>query len=309
MEQTPAQDASPRVSVILVSRNNAPAIRACLESLERSANRPELEILLVDNGSLDDCPRLDAEFPSLHLHRLPRNFGMVKALNIAMRTARGEFFLILQPPALVDPGTIPALLAKLEEAGAAAICPLAVSPEGRPLTRIHPLPLPNELFRACNEGDFADWAAPPADRSSEVDFFHPPILLVRAYFLKAIRFLDERYGEHWWDLEICTHLRKAGKQILLLPSLPVRLAAEERQTPPSPAIRALLAADRFLGAAVWTGKHYGAWQGWKFRLRALARVLSGALLSLVTFRDTSFRLALLADFVTGQKIDGSQRGL
>lgn len=308
MEEIPAQDASPRVSVILVSRNNAAAIRACLESLERSANRSELEILLVDNGSFDECPRLDVEYPALHLHRLPRNFGMVKALNIAMRTARGEFFLLISPPALVDPGTIPALLAKLEETGAAAVCPMVVSPDGRPMTRIHPLPLPNELFRACTDGDFSGWTAAPADGPSEVDLSHPPILLIRAYFLKAIRFLDERYGEHWWDLEICTQLRKAGKTILLLPSAAVRLVPQAPPASPSPTARALLAADRFQGAAVWTGKHYGAWQGWKFRLRALVHALGGAFLGLATFRDTAFRLALLANLVTAQKIDGSQRG-
>jgi GT2 family glycosyltransferase len=309
MEEAPLQEVPPRVSVILVSHNNAPAIRACLEALDRSANRAELEILLTDNGSRDECSRLDEDFPWLHLHRLPRNFGMVKALNIAMRTARGEFFFIMGLPVVVEPDTLARLLAQLEaDPAVTAACPLVRSGEGEPVTRIHPLPLPRELFQACPTGSFPAWTPPPLDQPASVDLIHPPVFLLRAYFLKAMRFLDERFGEHWWDLDVCTQIRRAGKSILLLPDVAVRLP-ERPSTPSAPPARASLAADRFLGAAVWTGKHYGAWHGWTFRLRALAFAFAGFARAIVTFSDISYRLALLGHLLSGQKIDGTQRSI
>lgn len=309
MEEAPVQEVAPRVSVILVSHNNASAVRACLAALERTSNRDELEILLADKGSRDDCPRLDEEFPWLHLHRLPRNFGTVKALNIAMRTARGEFFFIMGLPVLVEPDTIPKLLSCIEsEAAPTAVCPLLTSESGEPLARTHPLPLPRELFEACSTGVFSDWTTPAVSDPAPVDLVYPPVFLVRAYYLRAMRFLDERYGEHWWDLEICTQIRKAGKQILLLPDAAARVPDGSVEPPRLPSVRALLAADRFLGGAVWTGKHYGSWHGWAFRLRALAYAFAGAVSGVLTFQDTAYRLALLGHLLTGQKIDGTQRG-
>ena len=134
MEQSPDQQAQPRVSAILVSLNNAAALRRSLVALEASADRQTLEISVVDSGSTDDCSRMDAEFPGIHMHRLPRNFGMVKALNIAMRTARGEFFLFLEPGAEVAPNTTTELAARLEAApDAVAACPLVVNAAGEPL--------------------------------------------------------------------------------------------------------------------------------------------------------------------------------
>jgi len=297
--------------VILISRNNEADVRGSLESIEAATDRNTIETLLVDSGSRDGCSQLDADFPSLHLHRLPRNFGAVRALNIAMRTARGDYFLILEPPAKVAPHTVSRLAALLEaESGAAAVCPLSVHPDGLPATRLHPLPLPDELRRACSQGDFSDWKPAPNEPGPiEVDFINPPVIMVRASFLKGLRFLDQRFGQHWWDLEICTQIRRAGKKILLLPAVQVTLPPQERpQSIPSGA-RSLAAADRYACAALWVGKHYGAWQGAKFRLLSVCGCAGRALLSLLTFQEPGFHIALFASLLSGQKIDGSQRAL
>ena len=66
MEEQQAEQAPRRVSVIIVSFNNAAALRRCLATLEASADRATFEILVVDNGSVDDCARMDAEFPAIY---------------------------------------------------------------------------------------------------------------------------------------------------------------------------------------------------------------------------------------------------
>jgi hypothetical protein len=73
--------------------------------------------------------------------------------------------------------------------------------------------------------------------------------------------------------------------------------------------RGLLAADRALCAALWVGKHYGALQQWKFGMGLHLAALGRAIVGVLTFRDTGFRVAYLTSMVSGQKVDGSQRAL
>jgi GT2 family glycosyltransferase len=306
MDENQQGTAPPKVSVVIVSFNNAAALRRCLTALEASRGREAFEILVVDSGSMDECPRMDTEFPGINLLRLPRNFGLVKALNIGMRTAVGEFFLFLEPEMEVSPDTVSSLAALLEAApDAVSVCPLIVSPAGETLTRLHPLPLPAELWQAWRDGDFQGWTGPEtALEPIEADYLKPPALMVRGNFMRGLRYIDERYGHHGWDLEICTQIRRASRKILLLPS--ARAVAHSSALPAfSTGARGLLAADRALGAAVWCGKHYGWFQGFKFRLAATFLSL-GRLLGL---RDAGYQFSLLSCLLSGQKVDGSQQAL
>ncbi|HSW51532.1 MAG TPA: glycosyltransferase [Bryobacteraceae bacterium] len=307
MEEQQAQESPRRVSVIVATFNNAEALRRLLVALENSRERDTFEVLVVDCGSVDECPRIDAEFPSVNVLRLPRHFGMVKALNIGMRTATGEFFLFLEPAMEVTPGAVGALVAELDrDQTAAAAAPRLETPSGDLVSRVHPLPLPSELQRTWLEGELADWQRPefPEQGALEVDYIKPPAMMVRSYFLKGLRYIDSRYSHAWWDLEICTQIGRAGKKILLLGSARVIQHPPGLEQPPS-SVRGLIAADRAIGAAVWCGKHYGWFQGVKFRVVAILRALA----SLASLREAGYRFSALSCLVSGQKFDGSQRAL
>lgn len=96
----------PRVSVVIVSYNCEEALRRCVQALEASRGREQMEILTVDAGSEDGSPRIDSEFPAVTVMRLPRNFGKTRARNIGVRTAQADLLLFLDPHVEVDPGTV-----------------------------------------------------------------------------------------------------------------------------------------------------------------------------------------------------------
>lgn len=300
----------PKVSAIVVSWNSAPALRRCLGALERSTGRESLEIVVVDCGSHDESPLLDTEFPQITMLRLPRNFGIVKALNIGIRTAKGDMFLFLPPEAEVQPGTVSSLAALLEATvDAAAVAPLLLSPDGEVVTQYRRVPLPDEAYRAWRTGDFPDWTpAASASDVTPVEFLNVPVFMARATFLKGMRYIDERYGNSCWDLEVCCQIRRASRRVLLVPGARVILHPAQ---PASmfPAVRAQLAADRVLGLVTYAGKHFGLGAGIKMRFLATASALLGAFVSLATFRDTHYAFSLLACLLSGQKIDGSQTSL
>src|SRR5436190_16047592 len=114
MENEELQPAAPKVTVLIVSYNCADALRRCLAAIERSQARETIEVLVVDNGSGDECPRLDTEFPRITILRLPRYFGLPKARNIGIRTAAADLIFFLQPEIEVEPDTVPLLVDALE---------------------------------------------------------------------------------------------------------------------------------------------------------------------------------------------------
>lgn len=298
MEETLA---APQVSVLIVSRNNAGALRRCLAALEASAERDKMEILVVDAGSRDECTAIDSEFPGIVMLRLPRNFGLAKSLNIGMRTAKGEFFFFLDATVEVRPETVSLLAARLTAAPEAqAVCPLLVTPEGEPAGQFYKLPPPNEIGAAARTLGWRPAGLPDLSAESvPVEFPSLAALMVRSFFLRGLRYFDQRYGQHWVDAEVCFQIRRVSRKILLAPG--IRAVLHPRED--SGDSRVLLAADWASGAAVFAGKHYGFAAGLKVRVGSAWH----ALISALKLRDAGYHFSRLAALLGGQKIDGTQR--
>lgn len=304
MEET---QAAPRVSVLIVSYDHAEELRRCLRALELSAARETIEIIVVDNGSLDESPELDSEFSSITLLRLPRNFGFTKALNIAMRTAKAELFLFLDANVEVTPELAVSLAERLEQAPeAAAVCPLLFSAEevASP-AQFARLPGPDGVWDAARRGSFAAMSAPDeTEERAAVELPSMCALMVRAHFLKGLRYIDERYAQSWADAEIAAQIRRAGKKIYVYPRIHATWHDDSEYLALLPSsARALLAVDWMLGAAVYAGKYFGFLPGLRIRLSSIVRCLG----QVITLRENSFSRLLY--LISGQKIDGSQNCL
>jgi GT2 family glycosyltransferase len=292
--------APPQVSVLLVSYNAAAALRRCLAALERSAEREKLEIVVVDNGSQDASDEVPAEFPNVTALRLPRNFGYVKALNIGMRTAKGEFFLFLSPRTEVAPDTVSALAAVLEkEQSAVAVCPALVTPEGVPVPHIFKLPRPETVSAIAAAGRFETAVIPEeAVEPVPVALASFAALMARSYFLKGLRYIDEHYAQSWADAEVAAQILRAGRKTLLVPAARATLHPEDNPRSAMPATpRALLEADWAMGAATFAAKHVGWAAGLRIRLTTAVKSLF------------SFQLHRLTYLIGSQKIDGTQSGM
>ncbi|HLE66627.1 MAG TPA: glycosyltransferase [Burkholderiales bacterium] len=89
----PADAASPPLSLIVPVYNVAPFLRRFLESLD-TLDPGTAEIVVIDDGSTDECPRLLAEFARGRSHvRIVRqqNAGLSAARNTGLALARGRY--------------------------------------------------------------------------------------------------------------------------------------------------------------------------------------------------------------------------
>jgi N-acetylglucosaminyl-diphospho-decaprenol L-rhamnosyltransferase len=292
---------------VIVSYNDAPALRRCLAALETSEERDRMEIIVVDNGSRDASPRLDEEFPGVSFMRLPKNFGLAKAMNIGTRTAKGEYVFYAVPEVEVSPGTVRSLAAALDKDSAViAAAPLLSDPEGHTFAEVSSLPSRQDLQEMALEG--IRWnreARHPAGTSEPVpvEVASTSALLVRRTFVKGMRHFDERLGHHWSGHELAIQIWRASRKVVLLPAVRVVRHPAPAWDGFVPEARAQLAGDRLTGAAILLAKHFGWLAALKFRLAMMFR-LAGRIL---TLRDAGYHFSVLSMFLSGQKIDGSQR--
>src|ERR1700690_2586449 len=128
--------AVPKIAAIIITHNQAAELRRAVAALEKSEQREQLEILVVDCASDDSTAELADEFPGITMQRLPQNFGATKALNIATRTARAEFLFLLSPDVEVAPDTVALLTEKLDDRpDVTGVCPLLIQADGKPVAR------------------------------------------------------------------------------------------------------------------------------------------------------------------------------
>lgn len=282
-----------RITALVVSCNRADLLRRALAALEKSAEREKLEILVADNGSTDGSAQLESEFPNARFIRMPRNFGLTKALNIGLRGAAGEFVFLLHEDTEVSPETVSVLTGVLEmQSDVGAACPLLVADDGALAPQIAELPEPGRTAVVFRPAD-------PALGNQAVEYARGAAIMLRAISIRAMRQIDERYGTYGSDAELCFQVQRAGKKVLLVPSTHVvhhgRRDLDARG-------RAARDADTELGVGVYLAKRHGMVRGLLFRITTVL----GAFAGLLAFRDFRYHLSLFGALWAGQKIDGTQ---
>ena len=123
--------AAPRISVIVPVYRAQEYLADCVNSL-LAQTFPDFELLLVDDGSPDECPRLCEAFAQKDsrirvLHQ--ENQGVSAARNTGIEVARGAFLAFVDADDWVEPAFLQRLYACIGDAQI-ALCGVA---DGAPL--------------------------------------------------------------------------------------------------------------------------------------------------------------------------------
>lgn len=95
-----------KLSVVIVNYNVKFFIEQCLISVQKAIQHIEAEVFVIDNNSVDGSVGLIKEkFPWVKLIANTENTGFSKANNQALKIAKGEYQLLLNPDTLVEEDT------------------------------------------------------------------------------------------------------------------------------------------------------------------------------------------------------------
>ena len=230
-QPTPAEAEGPELSVVVVNYNTGPYLGLCLRSTFDSAGDARVEVVVVDNASLDgSADAAIAEHPAAVLIQNESNRGFAAAANQGIRATTAPVVLLLNPDAEVVSGTL-AAFAKVarDRPRAGAIGALVRDPDGSIYPSARKVPtlgeavghaflgpfVPNRFSRAYT---MADW-----DRRSErpVEWVSGSCVLLRRSALDQVGLFDERFFMYVEDVDLCTRLRRAGWEVLFSPELEV----------------------------------------------------------------------------------------
>jgi len=116
----PATDGSEQavtvdVSVVIVSYNALEWLSACLAAIGPGAARHRVEVIVVDNASGPEVQQYLATAPhGAQVLQQDENLGFGRACNLAVEHSQGQYVMLLNPDAVLQPGALDRLVEHLE---------------------------------------------------------------------------------------------------------------------------------------------------------------------------------------------------
>lgn len=222
------------VSIIVVTRNSAATLPACLESIQKQTY-PEYEVILVDNGSMDETLSLISPHATVLLTNTT-NLGFAKANNQALAVAKGEYVLLLNADASIDPDfltrSIPCFL---EDRSVGAVAAKILRPSGGEIRVIDSGGLLMEHWRLFprDRGEGEDDRGQYQDRMLVFGVPGACALYRRETLNMAAvlgEVLDEDFFAYYEDVDLAWRLRRQNWRALYVPEA---IAYHEKKGPRS----------------------------------------------------------------------------
>jgi GT2 family glycosyltransferase len=103
------------VSAVIVGYNSREWLGACLGSIQ-CQNYAPIEVVLVDNASTDGTsPWIEENYPDIHLICLDSPVSLAEAINTGVRSAKGSYYLVLNPDVQLAPDATTRMVAVAEQ--------------------------------------------------------------------------------------------------------------------------------------------------------------------------------------------------
>lgn len=227
-----APPSAPDLSIVIVNRNTADLLHACLRSLRADDPGLSLEIIVVDNGSTDaSVEMVRRDFPEVRLIENETNEGFAIPNNQGMAVARGRHMMLLNSDTEVRAGAIGSLVEVIDaEPGIGAVGPALFLADGRRQRSAFSFKTPWRHFcdmaglgylfprstLLANQNVRLDFA-----RAQDVDWLIGAAIVVRGSVIESVGGLDERFRIHCNDDDWCRRIHEAGYRVRYHPDAEV----------------------------------------------------------------------------------------
>jgi len=212
-----------KLSIIIINYNGEEYLKSCIESIYSNCNSITFEIIIFDNNSIDNSADLIGQyFSEVKFIKHDKNIGFAKGNNKAVKSAKGEFILLLNNDTILteDLFGIIKILEKNNNIGALGIKMLDKKKNYAPSAGKFPKPF--KLWRISNlnyrsnefkTGKFKD------DNFFKVDWVSGAFLLTKKSYWDKVKGLDEDYFMYVEDVDYCKKLTYINKITVFVPSI------------------------------------------------------------------------------------------
>ncbi len=212
------------VSIIVPFRDNSRLLRACVDSLIATVSGQDIELLLVDNGSIEPDTKAMVEhlsgYPGVRLLSDARPFNWAAINNAAVRQASGSVLLFMNDDVeALRPGWLPSMLAQAERPEIGAVGARLLYPDGTLQHAGVVLGLggaAGHLLRGL-PGDSAGYLG-QAVLTHDCAATTGACMMTRRAVFDEVGGFDETMALDLNDIDFCMRIREKGYRIVYEPS-------------------------------------------------------------------------------------------
>jgi hypothetical protein len=210
---------TPKVSLILVNWNGFDLTKNCIESIYK-ITYPNYEIVLVDNGSVNDVERLKQLFPAVTYIENGQNLGFVGGNNVGIRYALktdAKYIMLLNNDTIVEPDFLTKLVDTLnsdETIGALTPKIYFLHRRDKIWALGGSINLWLGIFKNRSEGKIDHGQF---NQVEEVDFVTGCCFMVRRTVIEQIGLLPKDYFIYYEDSDWSLRIKRLGYRMLCIP--------------------------------------------------------------------------------------------
>jgi len=209
------QKGFPPVTLLILNYNGKRFLKECLDSVLKT-DYPNFEVVVIDNASTDGSVEfIEKNYPQVRIIKNNRNYGFAVAYNLAIKTVKNEYLVLLNNDVIVEPDWLKKLISYISNGKVAAVNPKMLFADDR--KRINAAGGNCDIYgvgwnRGNGEIDNGQY-----DKVEEVFYVNGAALLTKKSVWKDVGAFDERFFLYGEDLDWCWRARLKGYKILYVP--------------------------------------------------------------------------------------------
>jgi GT2 family glycosyltransferase len=219
------------LSIIIVNFEVYDDVIKCINSIIENIKSVSYEIIVVDNNSSDtSIYRINEDFPGVIFVGLKTNRGFGHANNEAMKTAKGDFFLLMNPDIIVQDNSIEEMLTYIKGHSDVSVAGAVQEKPGRGVEYYYTF-FPSLYSRFCQE--FGFYMTAPVmkyrffkfwDKNIEkgdpfrVDWVIGSCMLIRKEVYEKLGGFNEAFFLYEEEVDWQYRMKEAGWQSVIVPS-------------------------------------------------------------------------------------------
>jgi len=224
------------LSIIIINYNTSLLLKNCLESIFVNFPQTPIEVIVVDNNSVDDSQNMvQSLFTQVKLIALPENIGFSRGNNAGIRIAKGKFIFLLNSDTIILENSIDKIVNYLNSNPEVDILGPKLLNHDQSLQRswfdfptvfktfLHILDLSGLIIKVLNFKLFKDLISKKfafnqeSDIIREVDYLSLAALIIKADKLRSIGMLDENLFFYHEDCDLGYMARKNDFRTIYYP--------------------------------------------------------------------------------------------
>jgi len=212
-----------KLSVVIVNYNVEYFLEQCLLSVEKARAGLDTEVFMVDNHSVDGSVAMVRQrFPNVIVIANQDNVGFSRANNQAMRMAKGEYILLLNPDTIVEEDTFRKVITFMDQhpdAGGLGVKMIdgkgVYLPESKrglptPETAFYKIFGISGLFPKSAKFNRYYLGNLSPDETNEIEILSGAFMLMRKSALDKVGLLDEQFFMYGEDIDLSWRIILGG---------------------------------------------------------------------------------------------------